>query len=132
LRTNAHQALRIGLAAVVTLLLFAGSSFAVDTYTVPKGQSLYEIANKFGTTVSTLQKLNGLGTSINIREGRVLRITPSPTNEHVVYGYAQKSGVDVWSGNELATTLHKGDRVVVLYRDEDKFRVRLPDGTRAT
>ena len=42
------------------------------TYTVVKGDSLYKIAKKFGTTIDTLVRLNGL-TERHVEKGQVLR-----------------------------------------------------------
>ncbi len=49
---------------------------AGTTYTVQSGDTLYEIAIKFGTTVKAIKDLNGL-TSNTIRTGQVLKI-PKP------------------------------------------------------
>jgi LysM repeat protein len=46
---------------------------AAQTYTVQSGDTLYEIANKFGTTVSAVKSANNL-TSDMIRVGQVLNI----------------------------------------------------------
>jgi LysM repeat protein len=46
---------------------------AGQTYTVQSGDTLYEIANRFGTTVSALKSANNL-TSNMIRVGQVLNI----------------------------------------------------------
>ncbi|ACO04126.1 MAG TPA: lytic transglycosylase [Persephonella sp.] len=46
---------------------------ALKEYTVKKGDSLYKIAKKFGTTVSYLRKINDLENSIIVR-GTVLKV----------------------------------------------------------
>ena len=46
-------------------------------YTVAAGDSLYKIAQRFGTTVETLQQANKIsGTVINV--GQMLYIPPTP------------------------------------------------------
>ncbi len=45
------------------------------TYTVQKGDSLYSIAKKFGTTVDTLKKLNNLSSNL-LSIGQILIIKP--------------------------------------------------------
>jgi len=47
---------------------------ATATYLVQQGDTLYEIAIRLGTTVKTLQDLNGLGSSTTIRTGEVLKV----------------------------------------------------------
>ena len=63
-----------------------------NTYVVQKGDSLYSIANKLGTTVSELKKENNL-TSNTLQIGEVLRI---PTKE-------------IYEGEENVYTVQKGD-----------------------
>lgn len=63
-----------------------------NTYVVQKGDSLYSIANKLGTTVSELKKENNLTTN-TLQIGEVLRI---PTKE-------------IYEGEENVYTVQKGD-----------------------
>lgn len=63
-----------------------------NTYVVQKGDSLYSIANKLGTTVSELKKENNL-TSNTLQIGDVLRI---PTKE-------------IYEGEENVYIVQKGD-----------------------
>jgi len=63
-----------------------------NTYVVQKGDSLYSIANKLGTTVSELKKENNL-TSNTLQIGEVLRI---PTKE-------------IYEGEENVYIVQKGD-----------------------
>lgn len=44
------------------------------TYRVKRGDTLYTIAKRFGTTVSTLQRLNRMGTSTRLHAGQVLKL----------------------------------------------------------
>lgn len=45
-----------------------------NTYTVVKGDDLYEIARRFGTTVATLVLLNGLTAADKIEVGQILKL----------------------------------------------------------
>jgi len=53
-------------------LVSGGSGGA--THTVRAGDTLFSIAQMYGTTVAVLQQLNGLGTSTLIQVGQVLRL----------------------------------------------------------
>ena len=75
-------------------------SVETNTYTVKSGDSLWNIANKYGTTVSNLKSLNNL-TSDALQIGQVLRVpssesgsneTPTSTNK----SYTVKSGDSLW------------------------------------
>ena len=60
-------------------------------YVVQRGDSLYSIANKYGTTVNEIKALNNL-TSNNLSIGQTLRIPSSGTINYVV-----KSGDNLYS-----------------------------------
>ena len=62
-----------------------------NTYIVQKGDSLYSIANKLGTTVSELKKENNL-TSNTLQIGEVLRIPSKEVYEGETNIYTVKSG----------------------------------------
>lgn len=62
-----------------------------NTYIVQKGDSLYSIANKLGTTVSELKKENNL-TSNTLQIGDVLRIPSKEVYEGDTNIYTVKSG----------------------------------------
>ena len=49
-----------------------------NTYTVQNGDSLWKIANKFGTTINTLKSLNNI-TNDNLRVGQILVIPSTNT-----------------------------------------------------
>ena len=66
-----------------------------NTYTVKSGDSLWSIANKYGTTVSNLKSLNGL-TSDNLRIGQVLQI-PSSSSSNSGSTYTVKAGDSLWN-----------------------------------
>lgn len=99
-----------------------------NTYTVQVGDSLYSIAQRFGTTVNELKTLNNL-TSNTLQIGQVLRLpgsTPTPpTGESIytvqagdsLYRIAQKFGVsvgDIIDANNLTSTvLSIGQQLII-------------------
>jgi len=81
-----------------------------NTYTVKSGDSLWSIANKYGTTVNNLKSLNNL-TSDNLSVGQVLRVPSSesgstggmPTTSNT---YTVKAGDSLWNiANRYNTTV---------------------------
>jgi LysM repeat protein len=50
------------------------ATLATRTYIVKRGDTLYEIARRFKTTVTTIQQLNGMGSSTMLHVGDVLKI----------------------------------------------------------
>lgn len=75
-----------------------------ETYTVKSGDSLYAIANKFGTTVDALKNVNNL-TSNTLSIGQVLKI-PSAQEEETSITYTVKSGDSLYSiAREYNTTV---------------------------
>ena len=77
-----------------------GSSFA---YTVKSGDTLWLLANRFGTTVDDIKRLKGLR-SDNLQIGQVLQI---PTQQSSPYfDYTVKSGDTLWLlANRFGTTV---------------------------
>lgn len=91
------------------------SDGSLETYTVKKGDNLYQIALQYDTTVDALKTLNGL-TSNLLSIGQVLKIPSSSTNEMVytvvagdnLYQIARRFGTTVaaiMSRNNLTTNL---------------------------
>ena len=76
-------------------LKIPGVSVEDNTYTVKSGDTLYSIANKYGTTVDDLIVLNNLGTN-NLSIGQVL-LLPGVSEETILNTYTVKSGDTLYS-----------------------------------
>ena len=82
-----------------------------NTYIVQKGDSLYSIANKLGTTVSELKKENNL-TSNTLQIGEVLRIPTKEIYEEEENIYIVKKGDSLYSiANKYNTTVEELKRI---------------------
>ncbi|MCM8768133.1 MAG: LysM peptidoglycan-binding domain-containing protein [Candidatus Omnitrophica bacterium] len=68
---------------LAVLFLLAGLLQA-EEYTVVKGDNLYSIARRFGTTVAELKKLNNLSTN-KLSIGQILTITPAEKETETTY-----------------------------------------------
>ena len=66
-----------------------------NTYTVKAGDSLWNIANKYGVTVNELKSLNNL-TNDSLSIGQVLKI-PSSSSNNFSNTYTVKAGDSLWN-----------------------------------
>ena len=87
------------------------TAIETNTYVVKSGDSLWSIANRYGTTVNNLKSLNNL-TSDVLQIGQVLRVPSSESgfNNEVSNNntYVVKSGDSLWNiANRYGTTVSK-------------------------
>ena len=68
----------------------------VVTYTVERGDSLYSIANRFGTTVDTLKKLNNLTNNL-LSIGQILKLPTTEDISTTEESYIVQSGDTLYS-----------------------------------
>jgi len=73
--------------------LDAGVETGENTYTVKSGDSLWNIANRYGITVDTLKNLNNLSSN-TLMIGQILKV---PSSESAGNTYTVKSGDSLWS-----------------------------------
>lgn len=78
-----------------------------NIYTVQKGDSLWAIANKYGTTVDNLKKANNLSTN-NLSIGQTLIIPSTNVPDQTEITYVVKKGDSLWLiANKYDTTVTK-------------------------
>ncbi len=91
-----------------------------NTYIVKSGDSLWNIANRYNTTVDEIKKANGL-TSNTLSIGQVLTIPNSLNTNSTVSGlgtYVVKSGDTLWNiANKLDTNINEIKRLNNLSSD---------------
>ena len=89
----------------------APNGLITNTYVVQKGDTLYSIANKLGTTVSELKKENNL-TSNTLQIGEVLRIPTKEIYEEEENIYIVKKGDSLYSiAKKYNTTVEELKRI---------------------
>jgi len=86
-------------------------------YTVQRGDSLWSIANQYGTTVNAIKNLNGL-TSNTLHIGQVLQIPTTASSSPGTTTYTVKSGDSLWTiSRQYNTTVAELRRLNNLTRD---------------
>ena len=104
----------LGKSVVKAIANYAGVSYNPDLldgyYTVKKGDTLWAIANKTGTTVNDLKTINNLKSN-TLQIGQLLKLNkntnnPSPSSNEV--RYTVKKGDSLWAiANKYNTTVDK-------------------------
>jgi membrane-bound lytic murein transglycosylase D len=75
-----------------------------ETYTVRKGDTLWDIARRYGTTPGTIRKLNDLRSDARIYPGQVLRVAGKKTGGNPYKLYTVKEGDTLWGIAALFNT----------------------------
>jgi LysM repeat protein len=83
------------------LLIPAGPDVTVQSYVVKKGDTVSDLALRFGTNTGEIKKLNSLNNAHNIKKGQKLRIPARNGKKAKANGrwvtYVVKSGDSLWN-----------------------------------
>lgn len=95
-------------------------------YTVEKGDNLYQIASKYGTTVQTLLSINGLEDSGYIYPGEQILIPNEDINIYVteqetLESVSSKSGVSISELLEQNKSLYLLPDQIVVYKKRENM-----------
>lgn len=77
------------------------------TYTVKKGDTLSEIASKYGTTYQKLAEINGIADPNKIYVGQVIKINGSSSNSSSITYIVQKGDTLTAIAKKYGTTINK-------------------------
>ena len=78
------------------VLLIPGSDKVDEYYTVNKGDTLYSIAKRYGTSVSSLKEINNLSSN-NLSVGQKLKIANNTSNDtNTLNTYVVKAGDNLY------------------------------------
>ena len=104
-RIYVGQKLRIGTNAKGSQT-YAQSESDKDTFTykVKKGDSVWEIARRFGTTTGNLRRLNGLSRNSKIYPGQRLIVSGTLASEDAYQVYTVRKGDTLWEIAALYNT----------------------------
>lgn len=109
---------------MTALLFITGQAFADQNYTVCKGDTLYSIANRYSTTVSEIEKANGIDSTKPIRADQKL-VIPSDVPASGTIARVTKDKVELKANGKPAGTLSKGTEVTFLEKKNGMLAVRL-------
>lgn len=119
---------------VFASFLFVSSASAAQQYTVTSGDTLYEIASKFGVGVEQLQEANGLNTNL-IQVNQKITIpdnSQSPSQlKRLAYVDAEKLNLREEENQEakVLTVLNHGQAVEVLETGNEWTKVKIGEQT---
>jgi LysM repeat protein len=99
------------------------------TYVVRRGDSLSQIARRFGTTVTALARLNGIANPSAIYAGQVLRVSgaaPAPSGgggKHIVINLSEQR-LYAYAGGQLVYSFVISSGAAPTYTRTGEFRVQ--------
>lgn len=100
----------------------------LDTYVVRPGDTLIQIAQRFGTTPANLAYLNGIANPSNIYVGQVLRLTgtapaPSGGGKYIVVNLSEQH-LYAYQGDQLVHSFVASSGAAPYYTRVGEFRVQ--------
>jgi len=112
------------------LRAYSGSLSSWHTHELARGETLTTVARKYGTSVATLRKANGLGTRSRIGSGDILMV---PTSRQAEPTLVASAGITPVSSNSRAKKtvqvrtykVRKGDTLSSIARQYDTSVDRL-------
>lgn len=94
-RLNGLTSDNLSIGQVLRIPASGASGGAYSEYTVRSGDTLWLLAQRFGTTVDAIKRLNGLSSDI-LNIGQVLRIPTSSSAGGSYFEYTVRSGDTLW------------------------------------
>lgn len=123
LTRNAYQTLRISLAAVAALLLFAQSCLPAHYPNSRRDSKTHHRAKRYSTSVLKHRNTGKHAAT------KVTKLTKTTRADHAgVYGHSRTDGLEIQSDGMMIGLLAKSERFVILERDGDRFNVKLSNG----
>lgn len=115
---NLRSASRIRAGQVLRIPTGSGGAGPASTHRVSAGETLWEIARRYGTSVSALMADNNIGSAARLQIGQTLRVRGGVVRSHTVRGGETLSGIARRYGTSVAQI--KRDNGL---RDADFLRV---------
>lgn len=119
---------------IVASFLFVSSASAAQQYTVTSGDTLYELAAKFGVGVEQLKETNGLNSDLlQLNQKLTIPDVAKPTIQAKKLAYVDAEKLNLRDGENLKaqvlSVLKHGQAVEVLEIGEDWTKVKMGEQT---
>ena len=106
MRLNGLTSDNLSIGQVLRIPAAESSGGSYFEYTVRSGDTLWQLARKYGTTVDAIMRLNGLA-SDNLSIGQILRIPTAESSGGSYFEYTVRSGDTLWQlAQKYGTTVN--------------------------